>query len=807
MTPPPPSSMNLPGKDGILAKRRVYILYAILFSVVWVFLFPAINITSGELKPRGFYVDEHAFGISALLESHNNYPHTVHYKEHKIEGKHHLECSFDWMGRNIPPGVHQFHAHTPNLLEVGLWSKVNPMSQETTVMVVPLYEGSSCDVAIDITFNLIRNLRKSKWWSRNFILLYLMNRDNQKDGMPYNSTTSSKLVWHTVLREWVKEYTHERQAKLYEEDLALGKALEKGQCPSTRRLTMINYKGILRDAVVLDLGSQFPQMHRNRLQYENLVVSSTGLNGDQANMDMVSLALMLRPSQSKNADSLYDGRSEDRRYVDTEADVFNKMDLINAHDGIGFGVDSKASDSYWHRLKGLGKYCLRTLYAPMGLHFYFLSANIDAITFSTKAMPDIHLDVDNKGKSKRHGLKPAQIYEMMMIYLHSLSNLHEELHHSIQSYLFLGGSKHFVGFTEFATVGVLLVVIFIITMLSYLDTAECKSAKLYYTTKWQLGLFAWWYDFILFFIYFIIYANFQSQPNMMDGEINEQTVPFLSRFLSIKYPFFDAIAVASVFHRIFTFRCLKIKDISGENLYNWKTICVPYMIVNSCAMMTLCSILMAINFPLGFPVTIGTLIALCMIFEIKIAEMSQIHPSFTYFYFGLNQLTAPSNVLLMWNIFHHESYKSAAKTTLHGNHNFLWIFLLMQSYHTMCSRCGLATGSGTWSGFFHGNWDEDANEDGNNNQNADTNSNNNSNTSTISRTNINVRNENTNITMNLTTNADASAGTNPSMNARLNALSERLVSANNAREQSVSSGQSKKSSGKSKNRNGRKKKK
>jgi hypothetical protein len=61
--------MKLLGRSGVLA----WTFY--LWSVLWVSLFPILNVSSGELKPRGLFVDENAYmsgmlsGRAALLDS------------------------------------------------------------------------------------------------------------------------------------------------------------------------------------------------------------------------------------------------------------------------------------------------------------------------------------------------------------------------------------------------------------------------------------------------------------------------------------------------------------------------------------------------------------------------------------------------------------------------------------------------------------------------------------------------------------------------------------------------------------------
>ena len=50
--------------------KKLDIIPVILFlSLLHFFLYPLINVSSGEFKPRGIFVDEHGFVITALNEA------------------------------------------------------------------------------------------------------------------------------------------------------------------------------------------------------------------------------------------------------------------------------------------------------------------------------------------------------------------------------------------------------------------------------------------------------------------------------------------------------------------------------------------------------------------------------------------------------------------------------------------------------------------------------------------------------------------------------------------------------------------
>ena len=95
---------------------------------------------------------------------------------------------------------------------------------------------------------------------------------------------------------------------------------------------------------------------------------------------------------------------------------------------------------------------------PSGLHAQFLSWNIDAATLraaggtGSPAAGSPPLGASGRRVSDGDGngdggdvLSPQAMLEAVTMLLHSTSNLHEELHHSLMGYTFLGGSEHFVG--------------------------------------------------------------------------------------------------------------------------------------------------------------------------------------------------------------------------------------------------------------------------------------------------------------------------------------------------------------------------
>ena len=167
--------------------REVFLHYLvsilILLGTINFLCFPLVSITSGELKPRGIFVDEHAFVIAGLteepatafLEDKSTYLYSI--QRTKMDS---VEADLDWIKRSeeIPMLIKR---HNKNLLEVFIQPLYRPTSLESSVLVLPIYPNSNA-LGIEVLLNIISIVSKKKWLSRNLIVLFINIEFTENEG-------------------------------------------------------------------------------------------------------------------------------------------------------------------------------------------------------------------------------------------------------------------------------------------------------------------------------------------------------------------------------------------------------------------------------------------------------------------------------------------------------------------------------------------------------------------------------------------------------------------------------------------------
>jgi len=513
--------------EVMMGRESVVVWVFILLPIIWFLCMPLVNFSSGEGKPRGIFVDEHGFVVNALptierfganddISAWTSINFTSSFSsplvscslssiELFIRQQLTLEKGLgvnDDSSKDSPCSSSTSRLYSNDLLEIALEPRNKPSRLEVSVVVVPLYTygtnteidigtGTStlfCDEPVELTVAMLRFLLEAPWLARN--VLFLLTTNGRGNTMPTSKPTPMPIPvrYSTPLQSWLSAY-HNTPSPLSQEQ-----GQGQGRCQP---------RGLIRDALILDLPIRVMDRDRNRdrdkvrvrdvdrdTSHTIIQVLSTGIDGLQANMDALAVALTVAPSGSNplssstsssnlhykrtssvgvNVTTLTEADPDPYPYYDSDSDP-NNSGGANTNRG-NIGSNSKnAMPSYHTKLYGLLRHMWVAATGPNGLHAQFLRHDIDAITIRLIPNPNPTIPKDThtiSSNSVQDGFRIESdvlpglyiaLLDMFISYLHAMSNLHEELHHSLHQYLLLGGSRQFVGLLELTPCATLLLV-------------------------------------------------------------------------------------------------------------------------------------------------------------------------------------------------------------------------------------------------------------------------------------------------------------------------------------------------------------
>jgi hypothetical protein len=149
-----------------------------LFVILWVCLFPAVSITTGELKPRGLYVDEHSLLVqSGLFKQLDNFDSMLG----NINPKN-VDSSCDYFGsRGMLCSVFRSTTKAPLVLQIELRSKKAYIGLETTVLVFKynLLRNETFSSAALLVHALNQQLQGVKWMRKRVVVLMVPSLPKQ----------------------------------------------------------------------------------------------------------------------------------------------------------------------------------------------------------------------------------------------------------------------------------------------------------------------------------------------------------------------------------------------------------------------------------------------------------------------------------------------------------------------------------------------------------------------------------------------------------------------------------------------------
>jgi len=140
-----------------------------ILGLIWVLLFPAVSISSGELKPRGIYVDEHSLLVQSNIVGT---PKMVH--PHYIAQKSQMCESFD------PDTSYCSYDEKPRISQIEVLPRHTTNFFDTTILVFQFnsWEDCSYHISVALAHSFVVELNKARWNTRKVLILLIPGWDN-----------------------------------------------------------------------------------------------------------------------------------------------------------------------------------------------------------------------------------------------------------------------------------------------------------------------------------------------------------------------------------------------------------------------------------------------------------------------------------------------------------------------------------------------------------------------------------------------------------------------------------------------------
>jgi hypothetical protein len=373
-------------------------VFGYLFTIVWLFLFPAVSISSGELKPRGLFVDENALLVNSGL------PTKIAYKDSNMKSKTLSNHCDNYQNESTYCEKLHFvvdHASHYDVYQLVVDSKFYSRSLESILVVMTYIETDEKYLRSvhRMTRYLSTALHNAKWLAKRVIVLHVPLKENVISQLSLDASR--------VVHAWLQSHT------TYSE-----------HNDQSRQFPRVNL-GLIRDAYILDLtrlrGNNAMMTSSNEvtsssssstdhsLSFRAVQLLHSGFDGLLPNMDLVASALVVLHREASDGSGaggrrhfavrsesdatllsevcgkLHDVASTATQAV-TDGESLVSCVAINVSRLLVLIIDAISPHippSYVGRLSGL----VSTLYASLtggpgggGVHAQLLEKNIDAVT-------------------------------------------------------------------------------------------------------------------------------------------------------------------------------------------------------------------------------------------------------------------------------------------------------------------------------------------------------------------------------------------------------------------------------------------
>lgn len=388
-----------------------------LASLAWCFLFPLVSITTGELKPRGLYLDENALlvrkGPLDLLSEADASDDRIKYENFRsvtraalnIENVAEQYCSY-LKSNFVSVSCHCLTKSMSSITQINVDHPWKPRSLEVTAVPI-LYHVSNKRQSFAFAAAVIQRLISSDWLSKRVIILLIAleegnkrpaasedyscptllcpkrsqdNSDSDRDSDRSSDVDRgvSGTRYSAALSVWLREYHTPRSSSL----------------ENSTDNDAIPHAGLLRDSYVMDFSTPMMTMLPSHILTERresrqpkaesagirIQLLVAGNNGQLPNMDILAAPLAAFPaitiSEADQPQSLQGGEGEGggvcalptRSYV---SGACSWCSLLFRGDHCG---------QYFKVLLGLFAFSEALVRGPSGLHGQFIRRNIDSLT-------------------------------------------------------------------------------------------------------------------------------------------------------------------------------------------------------------------------------------------------------------------------------------------------------------------------------------------------------------------------------------------------------------------------------------------
>ena len=428
-------------------------LYAL--SCVWLLLFPLFSVSTGELRPRKMYVDEHAMLVNSVVTD----------SEYSCAG---VTASTAVLPQVEASGVceairqlslNRSHVECAGDSKIVIDSRHNPRSYD--VITIPIvFTQRNKHIALDLSVELTEIFYNASWLSKRVVMLLLPENCSSIYESAYDRRHNDLCTYSPGGSISSVKFSH-----------LLSRLLQQGETEGLRREAHIVD---LTDTTYEDSGGEegggscsSGSCSSGSLPFNAAKLLVTGVGGNLPNMDVLASAMVVTQQTTGNVRSnrvIVEGRGYFHRRsgrrngvgdlakyleITTAVPVVTRQLLqlvCTAVDATGAGAHF---EEYLHRLVGL----LEFLFAAAGgggagLQTQLTTLNVDALTVRASYVEPIP-GISNPAFSSVPFYSTCDIVEMVIKLARISSNLHEDLHHSHNHYLIMENT-HFVGLSEFA---------------------------------------------------------------------------------------------------------------------------------------------------------------------------------------------------------------------------------------------------------------------------------------------------------------------------------------------------------------------
>ena len=422
----------------ISIKRESAATFLYFSSIIWCLLFPLVNITSGETKPRGLYVDENALltssGTPESLPSNNNENSLARRNFHRIKDS---ITNISSLESNIcqfltadlgSVSCCQMKKSTGTITRITVDHPWKARSLEVTAVVIPYHSTNEMQSLVFVAA-LMKSISTSDWLSKRIMILLLpLQREEGQTtvvgGEAYTGVLDyenyammiarrnagvsdiNRVRFSASLSTWLNDY-HAMHPRMSDN------MFEVPELPSSDRCNDVIHEGLLRDAYIVDfsepyittLAAQHQQGTGNskgkggrgrgkakgkeKASWKAIRVLIAGNNGQLPNMDFISAPLALFPNiliteaeQSSSLDLM----------VNKVLAFFPENLLQNIRDSVGGITDNRVFRNYMSVISGLLSFSGALVEGPTGLHGQFIRRNIDSLTLRPVPTAAAHQD-------------------------------------------------------------------------------------------------------------------------------------------------------------------------------------------------------------------------------------------------------------------------------------------------------------------------------------------------------------------------------------------------------------------------------